>query len=149
MNRLVASACIGALSAAFVGCDSGSDRLSQEEFLEQGNEICAEGSDEIDAIFEEAFPEDSEEPSAEEIAEVFEEEFIPNIRGQIEDLRELEPPEDVEDDLNQVLDDAEEALDDAEEQIQDDPETFLQSSEDIFSDVNEQMEEIGLDECSE
>ena len=148
-HRLLAGLCAGAFAVAVAGCDSGDDRLSLEEFLDQGNEICSEGADELEAASEEAFPEDSAEPDIDAISEFFLDEFLPNIRGQVEDLRELSPPEDIEDDVEQALDDAEEALDEAEEQIEDDAEAFIQSSQDIFADVNEQMEDIGLDECAE
>jgi hypothetical protein len=152
LTRALSTVVVGALllvGAAACGGDDDGDALSQEEFVRQGNAICAEGNETLDAAIEEAFGDlqEGEEPSADEIAEVFQESGIPSIQKQIDDLGDLEPPENMSDDVDQLLDDAQAALDDLEEQIEDDPNAFLNSDEDPFADVNQQAGELGLTEC--
>src|SRR5687768_4950605 len=99
------------LGAACGGDDGGGgERLSQEEFEEQGNQICESHNDEIEAAFTEQFGEAEEEPSADEVESFIDDEVVPIIEDQISDMRDLNPPEDVEEDFEALLDDADAAL---------------------------------------
>ena len=52
MNRLVAGLFVAAVAVFAAGCGDDEESLSSEEFLEQGNAICAGVNDELDAAFE-------------------------------------------------------------------------------------------------
>ncbi len=137
----VAFAAMGLIAAGCGGDDdddgggSGGEALSQEEFLAQGNEICKQGNAELNA---------SEGPAGQDEASLdafVTDTLVPNIQGQIDDIRDLTPPEDIADDVTAALDDAQTELD----SIADDPSSL---SDDSFSDVNQQLTDIGLTECA-
>jgi hypothetical protein len=133
------------LGAACGGDDDGGERLTQEEFEEQGNAICQAGNERIEEAFTDAgFGE--EEPPAEEVEAFVDDELIPSIERQIDELRDLNPPEDVEDDFADLLDDAESALDNVRDMS---AEEIVSSEDDPFEDVNERSAELGLTACAE
>ena len=151
MGRNGAIAVMVMIGAVLAGCGDDEEALSTEEFLEQGNAICTEGNERLDAAFEEAFSDlgQGEQPEDEEVVAVLEDTLVPEVQGQLDDIRELEAPDALADDVEQFLDDAEAALDEVEEQLQDDPESFLQLEEDPFLEVNAQAEAIGLTACGD
>jgi hypothetical protein len=143
---LFALVLVGGILAA-CGDDSGSDTLSEAEFQDQANAICEDGNAEIDEQAEEYFEGTgpNEQPSAEQAEAFAEEVVVPGVQGQIDDIRALEAPEDVQDDLDAALDDAEAVVD----EIAVDP-TVITSEEDPFEEeVFPQLEALGLDACTE
>jgi hypothetical protein len=148
---LIAVLCVGACVLA--GCGDDDEALSEQEFLEQGNAICAAGNERLDAAFEDAFAEmdleEGEEPSPEQIAAVVLEVFVPDIQSQIDGIDDLEPPDELADAVEQFLDDAQATLDELEQQAEDDPAAVFADDEDPFADVNAQANEIGLTECAD
>jgi hypothetical protein len=142
---LVAILCVGAWVLAGCGDD---EALSEQEFLEQGNTICAAGNERLDAAFEGLDLEEGEEPSAEQMEALLLDVFLPDVQSQIDDVRALEPPDELADEVEQFLDDAQATLDDLEQQAADDP-SVLFSDEDPFADVNAQAQAIGLTECAD
>jgi hypothetical protein len=149
MRRALACVTVVTFVVVGAGCGDDEERLSEEEFLEQGNAICEEGNDEIDAAIEEIVPDESTEPSIEEVITVYEETLIPSVQRQIDELRELNPPEDIEDDIEDLLDDADAAVEESSERLEEDPEAFVTSDEDPFAEVNARAEELGLTACGE
>ena len=148
---------VGAVTALLLAaCSSDGDELSQEEFLAQANEICQVGNDEIDQLFDEAFdeafPPTGDEPTEENFAQFIEEEgqelidsLVSNVRGQIADIRDLNGPSEVEDELDPVLDEGSELLDgmaDAGPQ-----EFFEDDAEEEFAAVDSQFDALGLTAC--
>jgi hypothetical protein len=130
--------------AALVGGGCGDDeeeRLSQADFEAQANAICAEGNQEIEALFEE-LPQD-QAPSEAELEPLYDD-FIDNVRGQIDAVADLRPPEDIQDDVDAFLDDARSALGG----MEDAGPSALLSDEDPFADVNAQARDLGLTECA-
>jgi hypothetical protein len=91
--RLALGAGLAAVAIASVGC-GGDDRLSTEDFQQQANAICQKYNDKIEAV----------RPSSPEEIPRFVEEGVPLIQQGLAELRALKPPEDVEDDFNQMLD---------------------------------------------
>jgi hypothetical protein len=130
-----------------VACSDDEERLSEDEFLEQGNAICKEGNDALDAAFEELEVGPDGQPSQDAVVALFEDTLIPNVSDQVEQLDELNPPEELEDDVDALVDDAEAAIAEIDEMIADDPEAFFEG-EDPFEAVNEQAGELGLTECA-
>jgi hypothetical protein len=116
--------------------------LTDEEFIAQGNEICAAGSEEIQQAANETFG--GQQPTDAQI-EQFAGILVPSIQAQIDGIRALTPPEDLAADVETFLSDAEDALAD----IEADP-TLLAASDDEgpFADTNVQAVELGLTECA-
>lgn len=111
---------------------SGSAALPTD-VVEQGNQICLDGNEELD----QAFGQLGGKPSPDEFAQAVTDVIVPNIQGQIDDLRALSDDEE----LNSVLDQAENELAD----VSDDP-TLLQG--DAFTDTNEKLSALGLTTCA-
>ena len=130
-----------------VGCSDDEDRLSEEEFLEQGNAICAEGNDALDEAFEELEVGPDGQPSQEDVVALFEDVLIPNVTEQLDELDALSPPEELEADVDALVEDGEAALDEISELIEEDPEGFFEG-EDPFEAVNAKAGELGLTECA-
>jgi hypothetical protein len=89
------------LAALASGCGGGDERLSEEEFRTQANAICEEYNEKLGAI---GTPE-----SPEEIPQ-FVDEGIPVIEEGIAELRDLNPPEEFEEDYDAMLDETEKAI---------------------------------------
>lgn len=127
------------LTAAACGGDDAEGSISREDFLEQGNQICRDGNEELDRLAEE----EGVDPTDPDQALTFiQEEGIPNVRSQIDDLRDLGYPEGDREELDRIYDDAESLLEELEGA--DGPEDF---DEDPFTDVNERLSSYGLTDC--
>ena len=144
---LIAVLCVGACLLA--GCGDDDEALSEQEFLEQGNAICAAGNERLDAAFEDLDLEEGQEPTAEQMGTLVLEVFVPDIQSQIDDVRALEPPDELADAVETFLDDAQATLDELEQQATDDPSAVFSEDEDPFAEVNAQANEIGLSECAD
>lgn len=118
----------------------GGESLGKAEFVEQGNQICDEGNQEIETAADETFGD--VQPTPEEQDAFVTETLVPNVQGQIDSIRDLGPPEADEDEINGILEDAEAALSDIEE----DP-SLAQGGVDPFEDVNRRLSEYGLTSC--
>lgn len=144
MRRFVVFAVLVPMTVlTFVACGDDEETLTTEEFLDQGNAICEAGTAENDQAFQEAFPSGSTEPTPEQIATVVADSVAPNIQAQIDDLEALNPPEDLQDDVDQMLAEAQTVLDG----IIDDPEGAF-TDENPFAEVDALATEIGLTACA-
>ena len=156
--------CVALLCAAFTfvlaGCgddeDSSSDTttavsgatggegvvLTADDFVDQANEICAAGNEEVDAAANDVFG--GQQPTDAQIEE-FASILVPSIQAQIDGIRALTPPEDLAADVDTFLSDAEDAL----SEVEADPSLLAASdNEGPFGDVNAQAAELGLVECA-
>jgi hypothetical protein len=116
--------------------------LTEEEFVAQGNEICAAGNEEIDQAANETFA--GQEPTDAQV-EQFAGILVPSIQAQIDGIRALTPPEDLAADVDTFLADAEDAL----AEVEADSSLLLASDEEgPFADVNAQAVALGLTECA-
>lgn len=151
MNRIVVLVALVVGSTLAACGDDDADALSEEEFLRRGNEICAEGNEKFDAAFEAVFADldEGEEPAPDDVAAAFSDELVPNIQAQIDGIGDLEPPEELADDVEKLLADAQTALDELAQLAEDDPSSLLRQEQDPFADVNEQAAAIGLTECAD
>lgn len=146
-NKIVASVIVaGALLGA---CSSDGKALSKEDFLEQANAICKAGTAELEAALEELIASfgAGQEPTPDQISQVVLDEIVPNIRVQIDEIRDLEPPDELSDGVEEFLDEAQAAIDDLEEKAKDDPTTAF--DEDPFVEASAKADAIGLTECSD
>lgn len=149
MKFLVAVGFVLALLAAGVGgCGGGDDSteadttaaLTKAEFVKQANAICAEGNKETDAIFA-GFEKGESKAEAET---VIENEFVPSIQGQIDDIRALGAPEGDEATVEEMLDLAQADLD----TIESEPGIVISGEEeDQFADFAKIGHPYGLTEC--
>ncbi|MEZ5061595.1 MAG: hypothetical protein R2700_08815 [Solirubrobacterales bacterium] len=139
VRKVLALGAAAAIAVGFAACgsdDGGGDTatdtttISQDEFVTQANQICAQGNKDLqggpqNGVFE-SFVTDT---------------FIPNIQGQIDAIRALGAPEGQEEQITQFLDDAENDLD----SLKSDPSSL---SENSFKKVNQEAAALGLDECA-
>jgi len=85
----------------------------------------------------------NEKPSDEQLTTLVEDVIKPNTQGQLNDLRDLTPPEGDEDTVNGIYDGVEEGL----AKVEDDPKILL-SKDDPFAPATKKAEEYGFKECS-
>jgi hypothetical protein len=126
----------GAPAATTSEAGSGTDEMARADFVTRANEICREA---IEAL-------SGQEPdTADEDAMVayLSDTFIPSVRQQLDDIRDLGFPPGDEAELAEMLDGADAALD----RLEADPATVLTSGEDPFAEVNDQLNSYGLTEC--
>jgi hypothetical protein len=142
----MALAAAGAAWAMAAGCgDDGDAALTKDEYIDRGDEICAEANERIEDGAEELFS-DNEEPSAEEVERFTLEVSVPTLEAQIQDLRALSAPEDDRDELSEIYDDAEEGI----AELREDPSLAAEGElPDGIERSNELASEYGFTECGE
>jgi hypothetical protein len=135
----------GALLASACGGDDGGEGLSREELISQADAICEEYDQRT---------EDVEAPQDLDDVDRFAGETRTLIREGLDELRELEPPEELADDYNAwisqseenlgVLDDLEEAAAAGDEgQVQ----QVLSEAEEAGAQADQLAADIGFEEC--
>jgi hypothetical protein len=141
-RKMLALAVAGLVAVGVAACgdDGGDDTssetgttaaaISEEDFVAQANEICAEGNAELD-----------EGPEDGDFEGFITDALIPNIQAQVDAIEALGAPEGQEEQVAQFLEDAQTQLDALEE----DPSAI---GDETFADVNEQAMALGLDECA-
>jgi hypothetical protein len=112
--------------------------------IEQADEICAEGDREIDAEADEVFGDSEQEPSQAEQEAFVEDTVVPNVQDQLDQLRELDPPEEDAEEFTSILDDAQAALD----EVEADP-SAISGGQDPFAEVNKRAKAFGLEDCGD
>ena len=159
MNRLTKLLALAAIAAALAAAGCGDDddedatgatgatgvsgsTLTEAEFLDQANEICAAGNTDIDEQAREAFGSGEGEPTEQELEQFVGEIMAPSIQGQIDDIRALGVPEEIAGEVNGFLEDAEEAVD----AVEAEPSSLLE--DDPFRGINQEAKQIGHQECS-
>jgi hypothetical protein len=116
------------------------EALTKDEFLKQGNAICAAGNKEINAAFNSL---GSGQPSQQEAEQTVTDTVVPSIQGQIDDISALTPPAGDEEEVSAILDAAQSALD----QVKEDPSALTQQGSDPFKEANQLASEYGLTKC--
>jgi hypothetical protein len=90
-----------ALAAAVAGCAGGGERLSREEFVVEATAICSRAEERVGAL---APPENVQE------VETYAREARAITEEGVSDLRELEPPQELEDAFDSYLEQADEVV---------------------------------------
>lgn len=94
--------------------ESSSPPLTKQEYISEADAICAEGDAEITAALEEQFPTGlSEQPSIEEQREFISTTVADGFESQLDQLRELNPPEADAEQVNAILDELDALVDTA------------------------------------
>ena len=142
MKRM-AGLLLGAI-VVVAGCSSsGSSPLSKDDFVKQGNAACQKGNDAINSAQSQSF---SSQPTPEQIQKFFKDTIAPNIKKQIDDIDKLNPPKELQAQVDKLVTDARAALTKLQEQVDKDP-SALESSSDPFADVNKEANALGLTVC--
>ncbi|MCB0876943.1 MAG: hypothetical protein KDB46_12190 [Solirubrobacterales bacterium] len=141
-NKVLALGAAAAIAVALAACgsDDGDDTsatdtttaaISQDDWVAQANQICADGNKEIEQAA----------PDGNDIEAFVTDTFIPGIQSQIDAIRALGAPEGMEDQITEFLDGAEDDLDTLEQ----DPSSLSNNS---FKETNQEAAALGLDECA-
>jgi hypothetical protein len=145
MKKLLAALTIcSTLALSACGGDDGdgkSDALTKAELIKQGDKICKDGSKAMDAA--EAKFADPDNPTAEEIDAAVDSVVVPTLKDELEQLRDLEPPADDEDEIDSMLDSLEKAIAD----IEKDWRTGLGSTN--IKAANKKATDYGFKKCGE
>jgi hypothetical protein len=127
----------GLLAAGCGDDDDDSSELTHAEFVAEANQICKTGNAEINAAGEEANP----KPGTPEFDAFVTDTLVPNVQGQIDDIRALGIPEEDES-LGGTLDEAELIVQD----LSEDPASILDG--DPFAPIDRELTDAGLTECA-
>jgi hypothetical protein len=152
MRRVALFAVVVLAGGALAACGDDDDALSKSEFLRKGNAVCKTFGDRIEAAGDETFADlqEGEQPSADDIRSFFQDAVRPNVESLINGLDDLEPPDELRADVDDLIAEARKALDDLEDAVEDDPEkAFSDESGDPFVKVNEKSADLGLTTCAE
>ena len=107
------------------------------------NAICKAGNKKIDAAADETFK-GNQRPSNAQLEEFATETVVPNIQGQVSDVRELEPPAEDQEQITEFLDEAQGEI----ETIKGDPASLFTDTS-SFEKANDLARAYGLDECAD
>jgi hypothetical protein len=122
------------------GC-GGDDAPTQEEYVAQADEICKEADEALNVVIEDTFG--TRQPNQQEIISFTGDEVIPNIEGQIEDLRALTPPEGDEETVNAIYDSLKAGI----AAVADDPAGSIQEAPPEIEEAGRLAREYGMEEC--
>ena len=120
--------------------DSGGESLTKAEYVKEGNAICSAGTAEIAAAAQERGLGPSSTEA--EVAAFATEVLIPSATDQVEQLRELTPPEGDEETVQEFLDASDEGI----ATLEEDPAAFG-SGPDPFAEANKLLNDYGLTVC--
>lgn len=139
-RSLAAAGAAVLVSTALVGCGSSDDTLTAKEFRTQANKLCADASKDTDKMGADL----TEKSSDADVTKAVDDAVARNNQL-VNDIADLKPPKDLQDDVDSLLDSVRDALKklDTVGSVQD-----LQAMEDPFTEVNQKSEELGLDTCA-
>ncbi len=121
--------------------------LTIDEFRARANAVCTSGTERIDAAAQEALGASDEPPSDTAVTE-FLDELIAATRDQIDGIAALAPPDEVADQVTELLATAEDDHAAMVATIEDDPIAFTEADDDSFAATNALAADLGLDACS-
>lgn len=115
--------------------------LTKAELIEQGDAICRASNEKID-VADDRFI-DPENPTEAEFRAAINDTLIPEVKGQISDLRALEAPAEDVDTITAILDALEAEL----AKVEADPLFILDDG--AFADANELAQDYGFEVCGQ
>jgi hypothetical protein len=150
-----------AIGALVAGCGGGSDStgsestgsesgtaLTKAEFISQGDAICEQGNEEIEAGAEEFAEEneiDTQNPKTAQQEELVSEVIVPNLKKQAEEIDALGAPSGEEAEVEAIV----EALETGTGDIEDEPGTLVEGNAASFDKANKLAKEFGFKVCGE
>jgi hypothetical protein len=135
----------GMLLAGCGGDDDSSSTeatLSKAAYLKQGNAICKQTNDELDAAVSKEFG--NQQPSQQQIEQFATETVVPTIDDEISQLRALPAPSGDEETVNAIYDAAQEGID----SVKDDPSVLAQDNPAAFKKADQLARDYGLATCA-
>jgi hypothetical protein len=114
--------------------------LSDATFVQQANAICEAGNKSTEKLANSTFT--GRKPSRAQL-DAYAKVAVPAIQTQIDAIRALPAPEDLEDQVTEFLDTAEEDL----SKVEADPSLFVAGDTDPFANTNRLASDLGLDQC--
>jgi hypothetical protein len=149
MRRLTVLALLPLLLVGFTACGSdggggsGSDgdALSAADFKAQANQICTDGNKALEDVTKDL----DDDATPEEVGEAVSK-GLDLLSDQLDEIRDLRGPDELDADVEEVLDDTQDAIDTTKEKLADDPEATLDGA-DPFADVSQRLTDLGLDVC--
>lgn len=143
------------------GCGiQGSDALSKDELIERADAVCQATNDELEPVFEQIWVDLEESGGSEADLEALMftrwdtamDTAAPVMLRQVDDLRELDPPEADEDLIETMLDDLETAINDFDALVNDavagdDNAKEALDGDDPAADVDRRAREYGFEVC--
>ena len=138
---IIAGACALALLVTACGSSGGSEKtIAKADYVKQANAICAAASTDLDKVSSKIGADATEA----DLEKFLTDDLVPNVKGQIDKLRDLGYPEGDKATLSGILDDADQVLDD----ISKDPATYIKNvDKDPFVEVNKGFSAYGLTDC--
>jgi hypothetical protein len=152
MRRISLLAVVLLVGALFTGCGDDDEALSKSEFLRKGNAVCKTFGDRIDAAGEKAFGslKEGEQPSDDAIRSFFSNSVRPNLDKLIDGIDELEPPDELKDEVDDLLGEVQKAFDELKDAVDENPQkAFSDESGDPFEKADKMAADIGLNTCAE
>jgi hypothetical protein len=157
---IAGTASLAVLAAGCGGDDNGGggDRLTNAAFVAQANAICKKANDKAEALQPDLPQNFDPKTATDEQLDTFGD-FLDDVVGifrpEIDELRDLNPPENVEDDFNQALSLVEESLNEADEAAEaahdgdgDKVQEKLDESEEHSDEADEIATKLGLTVCA-
>jgi hypothetical protein len=132
-----ASAVLAATAALVVAGCGGDEGPTREEFASEANAICERHTANIEQATSEVLG-GGQVPSRQEFGRLARETIIPEVRQMFDELREVEPPEELEEGYDELLQSGQEAV----QQMEQDPSTITNLAN--FQELNRQVDELGL-----
>jgi hypothetical protein len=141
--RSLAAVLVAVLAAALLACGGDDDqRLSQEEFVAQAEAICAASDDRMTELFADM---PSDRVPTEEELDAAVDRLVPELLRVFDDLESLVPPEELEDDVDELVAMGRRAV----AELDEGGGMVLLTGQDPFEDANRKAGELGLDRCAD
>lgn len=137
----VATRSLAAVLVLLTACSG--EPLTRDEFTRQAEERCAAANARIEEALQTARSADPE-PGGTEREREFLSTVTAELESQLEDLRDLRPPEEVAGDVDAMLDEADSAL----SAVREAGTEALQQETNPFARANELAADLGLEECA-
>jgi hypothetical protein len=130
----------------FAGVAVAGEQLSRKEFLKEGNAVCKAATQEINAVFEQAFAGlgENEEPTEEQFAAAAAG-AVPVFRTALDEIDGLEGPASLEKQVGKLLGQYNAVVDD----IEADPAIGFSSETDPFAKADKLAKKVGLKQCAQ
>lgn len=126
-------------------CGGDNDTLTKAKFINQADQICKRAHDALEKAFNQAFA-GKPQPSQAELNKFAREELAPTVQGEIDDVRNLDPPSGDEGEIEAIADAAQSGVD----KIKADPAVLSpQVKFDPLGKNHRLARAYGMKECSE
>jgi hypothetical protein len=144
-GRLTGGLAIAAVGLVLIGagCGGGDNTPTKAEFIKQADAICTKAHDSLEKAFNQSFA--GKQPSQAELNKFAREELAPTVQGEIDDVRNLDPPSGDEGEIEAITDAAQSGVD----KIKADPAVLSpQVNFDPLGENHRLARAYGMKECS-